>query len=107
MSILDLTISSTSTDSVKLKMVVGGPGNFHTYNISKAASIISDPAFRKDFRTVLYVPGFVDRPGRVSGPKIIEAYLVRGRHNILLLDTNGLTDIEYFRFVLIKSNYFF
>ncbi|XP_077283180.1 lipase member H-like [Arctopsyche grandis] len=97
LTVYDLTFSSSSTDSLRIYLVVGSPSDYHIYNISKAVSLLSDNAFRKDYRTVLYVHGFNDKPGRLTGPRIVEAYQARGRHNILLLDSSSLVTLEYFR----------
>ncbi|XP_077295056.1 endothelial lipase-like [Arctopsyche grandis] len=96
-SVYDFTFSSTSTDSLKINLVVGSPSAYHIYNISQAISLLSDKAFRKDYKTVLFVHGYTDRPDGLAAPKLVAAYQTRGKHNILLLNCNSLTGFEYFR----------
>jgi hypothetical protein len=73
------------------------PETTHTFEINLAKTLLKDKNFRSDFRTVLYAHGFNDRPDAFTAPRIVEAYQAVGRHNILLLDSSGITSLEYLR----------
>ncbi|XP_077301148.1 phospholipase A1-like [Arctopsyche grandis] len=100
LSIFDLTFEKDSSNSVRIFLVArNATDKFHIYNISKSATIFNDVEFNKNFKTVLYIHGFYDKPGlgAVTTSVIIETYRIKGGYNILLLDTSSLIGYTYFR----------
>lgn len=94
----DITITSTDTDELRLWLFTK-ISHHHSYNISKAASAVKDPAFRGDFRTLLFCHGVFDGPNDVSTKTIISAYLNKGLYNVMLLDASSVISLPYTRFV--------
>lgn len=58
--------------------------------------IMADPEFDHKKRTVLYVHGYVEQPTHQSIHTIVDAYLQRGDHNVLVLDWSELADGNFF-----------
>lgn len=59
-------------------------------------AILSHNEFNKERQTVLYVHGYVEAPSHQSIHVIVDAYLKRGDHNILVLDWSELADGNFF-----------
>lgn len=58
--------------------------------------MLSHSDFDADKKTVLYLHGYVEAPTHESIRVIVDAYIKRGDHNILVLDWSQLADGNYF-----------
>lgn len=66
------------------------------YELDELRAILSHNEFNKQRQTVLYVHGYVEAPSHQSIHVIVDAYLKRGDHNILVLDWSELADGNFF-----------
>lgn len=65
------------------------------YELDESRAILSHNDFDKLKKTVLYVHGYVEGPTHQSVHVIVDAYIKRGDHNILVLDWSELADGNY------------
>lgn len=66
------------------------------YELDEARAILSHNDFDNQKKTVLYVHGYVEAPSHQSVHVIVDAYIKRGDHNILILDWSELADGNFF-----------
>lgn len=64
--------------------------------MENAINIVSHPGFDASKKTVLYIHGYLETQANESISVIVNAYLERGDHNIILLDWSELADGNYF-----------
>lgn len=65
------------------------------YELDESRAILSHNDFDNHKKTVLYVHGYVEGPTHQSIHVIVDAYIKRGDHNILVLDWSELADGNY------------
>lgn len=65
------------------------------YDLEKANDILRHPKFDANRKTVLYVHGYIESPASESIHVIVNAYLKRNDHNIIILDWSKLADGNY------------
>lgn len=58
--------------------------------------ILRHPAFDLTKRTVLYIHGYLETQANESINVVVNAYIQRGDHNIILLDWADLAEGNYF-----------
>lgn len=63
------------------------------FDLYDGADIVSHPRFDSNRRTVLYIHGFADNQ---SAPFVVDAYLERNEHNVIVLDWLPLARGDYF-----------
>lgn len=57
--------------------------------------MFAHPSFDKEKATVLYIHGYIEAPSDESVTVIVQSYLKRNDHNILVLDWSDLADGNY------------
>lgn len=62
----------------------------------EARDILSQPEFHPQRKTVIYLHGYIESLLSQSIRVIVDAYLKRGDHNILVFDWSELADGNYF-----------
>lgn len=63
--------------------------------MDEARYLLNHTDFDNNKKTVLYMHGYVEAPQHDSVRTIVEAYIKRGDHNILVLDWSQLADGNY------------
>lgn len=66
------------------------------YDIDQTANILSHQNFGHNKQTVCYLHGYEESLGSDSVSAVINAYIERNDHNILLIDWSPLADGNYF-----------
>lgn len=66
-----------------------------TYKLEEVLNIVNHATFDKSRPTVMYVHGYIENMSVESIHVIVDAYLKRGDHNILILDWSDLADGNY------------
>lgn len=66
------------------------------FELDESRAILSHNDFDNNKKTVLYVHGYVEAPSHQSVHVIVDAYIKRGDHNILVLDWSELADGNFF-----------
>jgi Lipase len=68
----------------------------HTFfGFSRICELLNHPKFDVGKETVLYAHGYIESPAEESVSVLVDAYLKRGDHNILILDWMELADGHY------------
>lgn len=65
------------------------------YELDETCAMFKHANFDKQKPTVLYIHGYVEAPTHQSVSVIVQAYLQRNDHNILVLDWSQLADGNY------------
>lgn len=66
------------------------------FQIENGVDILRNPAFDPAKKTVLYIHGYLETQANESINVVVNAYLQRGDHNIILLDWSDLAEGNYF-----------
>lgn len=67
-----------------------------TFELHEARGILTQPGFDSQRKTVIYSHGYIESMSSQSIHVIVDAYLKRGDHNIILFDWSELADGNYF-----------
>jgi len=67
-----------------------------TYELTESVQILRHPKFHRHFETVLYIHGYVESPASPTVQLVVNAYIKRRSHNILVLDWSKLVNGSYF-----------
>lgn len=62
------------------------PKEFKLFALNDTSSLLNDPSFDNNRPTMLYGYGYTERYNSSSVQKIVEAYIERADHNILVID---------------------
>ncbi|XP_023954017.1 pancreatic lipase-related protein 2-like isoform X2 [Bicyclus anynana] len=81
----DIRINFYSTNEIDSKL----------YKIGKISSLLSDPVFDLQKRTMVYIHGYVEKASDSSVARVVKAYLAHGGFNILVLDWANLAFGDY------------
>lgn len=65
------------------------------YFLDETEKIANHPNFDKTLSTVIYIHGYDESLVSESTQTVIESYLIRNDHNIILLDWSSLADGNY------------
>lgn len=101
-------ITRKSLKHLSFSVQLGGAFNWSTrkYNYFQMAQLAKDPDLDwENKKTMLYVGGFLDSPSFLFASSMGKVYKALG-YNVLMLDTNWFTTVEYPRLVF-SSFYLF
>lgn len=70
------------------------------YSFDKSLAIFQHEKFDEFKKTVLYVHGYLEAPPNESVHLIVDSYLQRDDHNIIVLDWSLLATGDYMTFAL-------
>lgn len=65
------------------------------YTFSKSVEIFQHAKYDQNRKTVLYLHGYLEAPTNESIHLIVDSYLQRNDHNIIILDWSLLVDGNY------------
>lgn len=65
------------------------------YEMDESCAMFGHSSFDTDRKTVLYIHGYLEAPANESVAVVVDAYLKRNDHNILVLDWSELADGNY------------
>lgn len=71
------------------------PTEQRAYELDETCVMFKHSNFDKQKATVLYIHGYVEAPSHQSVNVIVQAYLQRNDHNVLVLDWSPLADGNY------------
>lgn len=94
-----MVLNSLKKQIINLFFSINNRRTFAThriYELDESRNILEHTDFDNEKKTVLYIHGYVEAPSHESIHVIVDAYLKRGDHNILLLDWSELADGNFF-----------
>lgn len=95
--LLNLCCTCQSIDSTKLDFFYGpNISDHHVYNYDELEEIFKDDNFDANRPTALYIHGYRETVVSNSVQRIINAYLSRNDHNIIVLDWSHAASGNYF-----------
>lgn len=89
--------SRDPTDSTKLYFFYG-PNYFDhkIFNYNELQNILNDEKFDSSRSTMLYLHGYAESMASDSVHRIVNAYILRKEHNIIILDWSDAASGNYF-----------
>lgn len=82
-------------DDVNFLFINGSIPNHVLIRLDETQSLWDTPEFKLDRPTIIYAFDFLENHESVSTQSIVDAYLQRGDHNILILDYGELSGGNY------------
>ena len=69
--------------------------DYKLYSVTSISEIINNKDFHKDLNTVLYIHGFRESINSESVETVVNAFLTRKSHNIMVLDWSAYAHGNY------------
>ncbi|XP_068084054.1 pancreatic triacylglycerol lipase isoform X2 [Anabrus simplex] len=84
-------------DSIRFLFLNGTtPGDFEVIPLHKSPQLLNNSLFELEKPTVIYMPGYTERYDTESVRTVIQAYLDKGGHNLMIVDAyRALSNPDY------------
>lgn len=95
-SFLGITPFKAKLDKVRIVFYYGNSfSTWRAYELGESCALFGNASFDILKKTVLYIPGYLEGPKHESVNVIVNAYLQRNDHNVLVLDWSELAKGNY------------